>query len=269
MKLKTLRIRNFRCYKSIEIEISSMHALVGTNNAGKSTVLRALDFLFNPSTKKINEESFYSKNSSLRIEIEAVLVELNATEKEQLGAYLRPDGAFHLMRTAQIAVEGEEAGGGDDEGESKVKIIAHYCKPQPRVGWLNPGKITGAAIEGWWAAKGELVHNGISFAAVLGGAKPKVADWKAKAEEFVKGNLIADDFEDTWIPNPQGYSGVLKATLPHYELIPAVRDASDESKVTKTNPFGRLVYEILRTLDAGVRDELETSLNSLLNLERF
>ena len=58
MKLKTLRIRNFRCYKSIEIQVDSMHALVGSNNAGKSTVLHALDFLFNPSTKKINEESF-------------------------------------------------------------------------------------------------------------------------------------------------------------------------------------------------------------------
>jgi len=262
MKIKTLRIRNFRCYKSIEIEISSMHALVGTNNAGKSTILRALDFLFNPSIKKINEESFYMKDISLRVEVEAVFVALNDTEREQLGAYLRPDGTFHVMRTAQLPVEGKGASGGDDEDEGKVKIIAHYCKPQPKVDWLNPGKISGATINTWWAAKGDLVHNNVSFSSVLGSTKPSVGDWKAKAEEFVKGNLQASDFEDAWIPNPQGYSGVLKATLPHYELIPAVRDASDESKVTKTNPFGRLIYEIMRTLDVGVRDELESSLKA-------
>lgn len=46
MKLKKLKIRNFRCCEAMEIEVNAMHALVGANNAGKSTVLHALDFLF-------------------------------------------------------------------------------------------------------------------------------------------------------------------------------------------------------------------------------
>ncbi len=57
MRLTTLRIQNFRSCRDITLEIGGMHALVGSNNAGKSTVLRALDFLFTPNTKSLNEES--------------------------------------------------------------------------------------------------------------------------------------------------------------------------------------------------------------------
>jgi len=269
MKLKTLRIRNYRCYKSIEIDIASIHALVGSNNAGKSTVLYALEFLFNPSTRKISDESFYQKDTFLRIEVEAIFTEINDSDRNQLGAYLRPDGAFHLMRTASMAANDENLSGDDGESESKVKIVAHYCKPQPKLEWLNLSKINGDAITSWWAAKDTLVHNGASFAELLGSKKPTVADWKVKSEEFAKTHLQTIDLEDAWIPNPQGYAGVLKATLPHYELIPAVRDASDESRATKTNPFGRLIYEIMRTLDSGLRNELETSLRkTTLRLNR-
>jgi predicted ATP-dependent endonuclease of OLD family len=76
-------------------------------------------------------------------------------------------------------------------------------------------------------------------------------------------------YEDAWIPNPQGWANVLKANLPHYELIPAVRDATDEAKVTKTNPFGRLIYTIVHTLDTELKTELEnTRRTTTLRLNR-
>ena len=71
MRLTYLRIQNFRACKDITLEIGGMHALVGANNAGKSSMLRALDFLFNPSTKSLNEESFWNKDNSLEIRVEA------------------------------------------------------------------------------------------------------------------------------------------------------------------------------------------------------
>lgn len=57
MKLTHVRIQNFRSCRDISIELGGMHALVGANNADKSSILRALDFLFNPSAKSLNEES--------------------------------------------------------------------------------------------------------------------------------------------------------------------------------------------------------------------
>ena len=60
-----------------------VHALVGANNAGKSTILRALDFLFNPSTKKINEESFWNKDTTLQIRVEALFEDLDFNAVKQ------------------------------------------------------------------------------------------------------------------------------------------------------------------------------------------
>lgn len=247
-----------------------MHALVGANNSGKSTILKALDFMFNPSSKKINEESFCGGQTKVPIEVEGIFHELTAEETSQLQAYLRPDGMFHFKRTANFVADEakEDVGAGDDE--DKVKILAHYCRPQPLLDWLNTASISAKAIELWWKDKQTLVHKGQSFATFLGEKKPSVADWKQRAEEFSVLHLSKEDFTDTWVANPQGYANVLKATLPHYVLIPAVRDASEESKVTKTSPFGKLIYEIVKNMELPFRESLAAKLKEttrLLNRE--
>jgi predicted ATP-dependent endonuclease of OLD family len=48
MKIKTVKIKNFRSYKKeVEIEFGNLTAFVGKNDIGKSTVLEALDIFFN------------------------------------------------------------------------------------------------------------------------------------------------------------------------------------------------------------------------------
>ena len=50
MKIKKIRIKNFRSYKDeVEIEFGDLTAFVGKNDIGKSTVLEALDIFFNDS----------------------------------------------------------------------------------------------------------------------------------------------------------------------------------------------------------------------------
>ena len=44
---QVLAYKNFRSCKDVHIEFESMHSLVGSGDAGKSTILRALDFFFN------------------------------------------------------------------------------------------------------------------------------------------------------------------------------------------------------------------------------
>ena len=48
MKLARLRLRNFRCFKEeVSIDINDMTALIGSNDAGKSTIMDALDVFLN------------------------------------------------------------------------------------------------------------------------------------------------------------------------------------------------------------------------------
>ncbi len=72
MKLKHVRIKNYRSCEDVYIKLKALHALVGANGSGKSSVLRALDFLFNPAKGKIDEEAFWNGDTTRTIWIEAL-----------------------------------------------------------------------------------------------------------------------------------------------------------------------------------------------------
>lgn len=254
MKMASLRVLNFRCCKEVEIKIQSMHALVGANNAGKSTILRALDFFFNPAAGKISEESFWCTDTTLEIRVEVHFVDLTPEEKETMRGYLKADSTFHMARTAKVVT--------DDEGETKIAISQECNVPSAKHEWLVKDNINGANVAAWWKEKDKLVGGGKSFADFLGhtGAKaPAVKTWEEKAREFAA-TLPASELADKWSDNPKGYPAVLKSCIPHYELIPAVRDAMDESKVLKTNPFGRLIHEVIDSLGVDVKGDIDIKL---------
>lgn len=55
MKLKTLYLKNFRCYKeTISIDFEDLTTFIGKNDIGKSTILEALEIFFNNDLVKID-----------------------------------------------------------------------------------------------------------------------------------------------------------------------------------------------------------------------
>ena len=264
MKLKWVHIKNYRSCKDVHIEIGSMQALVGANNAGKSSIIRVLDFLFNPTITKVDKETFWNGDTELQIWVEALFDELSDAEKEneKLKPFLRPDDTFHIARSATWEIEEPEEEGVSPDDASPA-ISQHFCKLMPLYDWLQEGKINGKNIGEWWKNKDDLKVGDANFLDYVGAAKPQVAVWKEKAKEFIDIHLSEDDFIDTWNDNPQGYAGVLKGTLPHFIFVPAVRDITDEAKVTKTNPFGKLLYAVLESVTMPQKAELETTLEAL------
>ena len=263
MQIRWVHIKNYRSCRDVRIEFESLHALVGANNSGKSSIIRALDFLVNPSKTKIDEESFWNKDTSRQIWIEAVFDNLTAPEQadDQLAPYLKPDGTFHIARSAQWKELATVPQGGEAD------ISQHYCKPMPRFEWLRESNINGANIVEWWNDRDSLVVNGVSFVDFLDTAsRPNVGVWKEKAAEFVDQHLAEEHFEDEWIANPSGYAGVLKGKLPHFIFVPAVRDVADEAKVTKSNPFGQLLYAVIERVTQEQRNELKETLENVQNM---
>ena len=262
MKLTNVRIQNFRSCRDVSLEVGGMQALVGANNAGKSAVLLALDFLFNPSAKSLSEESFWNKDTSLEIRVEAIFSDLTDKEKEALGAYLKADGTFHIARSAKMGAKTGESEFDSEQGEDKIGIGQHYKKPVPEPEWLQESNINGKNITEWWKGKDQLVVEGVSFADSWTGTtkKPGVEEWKGKAEEFITTHADKIPMQDAWIDNPKGYANVLKGTLPFFVLVPAVRDVTEESKGTKSSPFGKLLFAILDTVTQEKRTKIESIL---------
>jgi putative ATP-dependent endonuclease of the OLD family len=258
MKLAHLHIKNFRSCRDICLEIGNMHALVGANNAGKSSVLRALDFLFNPSTKLLSEESFWNKDANLEIRVEAIFSDLTDKECEALHAYLYADGIFHMARSARMGTKSGVSDSDFEQSEGKIEIGQHYKKPAPEPEWLQESNINTTNIREWWKNKDQLIVNGVSFAEFIGGTKPPgVEAWKEKAKEFISTHNDKIPMKDAWFDNPKGYANVLKGTLPFFVLVPAVRDVTEESKGTKSSPFGKLLSAILDTIAGEKKSKIE------------
>jgi len=263
MKLEQFKISNFRNAKAVTIACGSCHAIVGSNNAGKSTLLRALDLFFNPSKRRISEESFWNKDTTKEIRVEGVFGELSADEQEKLKAYLRADGRFQLART--VKWKGEDAASlqDDEDDEAKCEILTTFCRPEPKFPWLRESEINGTKTKEWWAGKESLIANGQAFTSVAGSACPGVGVWKQKAAEFAAKYLKPEDYEDSWSPNPQGFSNVLKGTLPMFVFVPAVRDVQDEAKGTSASPFGKMLRAIVESVPKEKKKELEDSLTQI------
>ena len=49
MRLKKLRLKNFRSYRDVEFDFDNLNVIIGKNDVGKSTVLDALNIFFNSS----------------------------------------------------------------------------------------------------------------------------------------------------------------------------------------------------------------------------
>ena len=65
MKLKQIEIGKFRSIDHITIEIDNLAVLIGENNAGKSTILKAFELFYQDSVRGINEDFTYNLNFEL------------------------------------------------------------------------------------------------------------------------------------------------------------------------------------------------------------
>ena len=69
LKIKHIRIKNFRSIVDLSIKTTEMNIFVGLNDAGKSNVLKALNLFFNGETEpgvKYDFETDYSKYAPVR-----------------------------------------------------------------------------------------------------------------------------------------------------------------------------------------------------------
>ena len=95
MKLRKLRIENFRSFKDETIVFDDYTCLVGPNGAGKSAVLTALNVFFrntasaatNMST--LSEEDFHHRNTAVPIKITLTFEELSEAAQNDLQLYVR------------------------------------------------------------------------------------------------------------------------------------------------------------------------------------
>ena len=86
MRIKSIRVENFRAVKDETLICNDLTALVGPNGAGKSTFLHAL--LIFQGRQKPSAEDFYNRDTAENIEITVTFTGLSAGAKKKFAKYL-------------------------------------------------------------------------------------------------------------------------------------------------------------------------------------
>jgi putative ATP-dependent endonuclease of the OLD family len=98
MKIKRVHIENFRCLREVDITVEEITSFLGPTGAGKSTVLRALDWFFNgEKSVGLNDDDLHSSGDGTRITVEVEFDGLTTTDREQLGPRYAPPGTDSLI----------------------------------------------------------------------------------------------------------------------------------------------------------------------------
>ncbi len=100
IKIIEVRIRNFRCLKSVSVNLDDLIVLTGQNNSGKTSFIKALEAAIGIGRQRFTEEDVYLANGEKkRPKDRTIIVDLlirpwNKTENEAMEAF--PQGSFWL-----------------------------------------------------------------------------------------------------------------------------------------------------------------------------
>lgn len=246
MKIKSIKIENFRSFLDETICLNRYTCFVGPNGAGKSTVLSALNVFFRDQSSstdisRLTEEDYFCKETERPVRITVTFDDLNAAAQDGLSTYYRNN---ELVVTA-------EANFNSDLGYGQVK---HYGN---RFGMAEFRRFFEAEKAG--ARAPELT-------AIFDELRQQFADLpNARSKEDKIAALR--DFEGihpelcVLIPSEDNFYGVNStgklAAYIQWVYVPAVKDAGDEEQEAKNTALGKLIARAVRTR-TNFDEEIET-----------
>jgi energy-coupling factor transporter ATP-binding protein EcfA2 len=95
MKIKTMKIENYRCFQDEMFSLNRYSCFVGPNGSGKSSILNALNVFFREQAStttdmsKLTEEDYFYKDTSIPIRITVTFDDLSETAQTELADYVR------------------------------------------------------------------------------------------------------------------------------------------------------------------------------------
>jgi predicted ATP-dependent endonuclease of OLD family len=263
-----IEIKNFKSIgpEGIIIPLTPVTALVGQNSSGKSNVLLALDIFRNFKKAKISEDSFHNRDQSKPIEIGVTFTALTPDELRIFRRHLSHDNSLTILQSISSAnvqpstemAEDEEGGTIAEKKTAKVAVSG--------IEWLDDAPTKVADIKTLWKQPALLVGD-IDFKAWSGFSAdtvPSKDDLKAKIEEFwnTHGSAIPSELKDTETM-PLGWGNKLSGNLPSVIHIQAIKRFSEETKDSKSSPFGALLNWFVDSVTSDLRKEIQKKLDTV------
>lgn len=257
MKLRKLRIHNFRSIKDAEVIAADMLILLGPNNHGKSNILSALEFGLSTSVKPDRDDFFsFRPENDTSLWVEMTFGQLTEQERTTFSKYVRADGTFCIRKTAHIS-----------EGGS-VEVGYNGYVQEPQQWWLKSSAADRLASREQIQQEAEIAPE---LRPLLEGGgrvtRQRINEFQRQYIETHRGQLT---FVETLEEAPLlGQKNVAGGVLPELFLVPAVRDLVEETKIKTSTVFGRLLQRAIREMTerdprfVDLRGQLQTLVNEI------
>ncbi len=239
MKIESIRIENFRCFKDETIQFNNYTCFVGSNGAGKSTVLAALNVFFrqykDSSTDlcKLSLDDFHHKDVKEPIRITLTFFNLSQKAKNELSDYVRQD---KLIVSATAKYE-------------PSKAYAELIHNGSRMGFKDFVRYFEAEKAGTKVAELKTIYSSLKDSySELPQAVTKEAMAVALREYEAKPLNLKECSE---IPSPDEFYGINGAgkLAPYIQwvFVPASKDVTQEGEESKTSALGQLLERTVRS----------------------
>lgn len=238
MKIVSARIENFRSFKDETIKFDNYTCFVGTNGAGKSTILNALNVFFRQykdsktDLSKLSKEDFHHRNTDEPVKITVTFTDLSDSAKDELSDYVRQDKLIvsSVAKYDSATDSAEVKQYGNRLGFDEFRKFFEEEKNGAKVSDLKQ-----------IYQNLQHIYNGLPAP----GTKQAMIDALRKYE--------TDHPDDCHlIPSEDQFYGISKgvnklANYIQWVFIAASKDATEESEESKTSALGQLLARTVRS----------------------
>jgi predicted ATP-dependent endonuclease of OLD family len=220
MQLKSIRIENFRSIEDLTVNFESFTALVGANNSGKSTILKAIENFFD-AAPKLSDSDFFMKKTDRTISITCLFHKFVPSEREEFGSSIIDE---------ELSVSREFSKDGKDSGIYSVQVLSNPDFEQTR-------EAAGAvAKRAAYKKLREEAYAELPVASTAEAADAALKAWEEAHQDQLKKTRVKGFFGAPNVAN-----GKLKKRT-SVNLIPAVKDVNLE--IGKRSPVLALLTSI-------------------------
>ncbi|SHN06522.1 ATP-dependent endonuclease [Polaribacter sp. KT 15] len=270
MKIENISIQNFKTFglEKIELTLNDLTALIGENSVGKSNVLEALDLFFNFTKTKVSTKSYHHNNYSKPIIIRVKFKNLNLDELTTFKTHLDKQNDLTITQYIE-AISKEDGVELKDASIEDIDFIEskHGTKQIPTKEYLwtiadkNPTK---ANLKKWWIS--DLKIGDFDFKTLFDSEEePTQGEFRDKLIQLNEEHYDAIPKEQiTGDEKVLGWKSKLKANLPKFFYIPAIKNLSEDLKVTKTSALGELINWLSSSVSTEIKQEFKTKTDALV-----
>lgn len=245
MRIKRVRIENYRCLRDVDIRFEDITTFIGPNGVGKSAILRALDWFFNGTAQTLTEEDVWAGAERKQISVEVEFCDLTDVDRNALGKYAADDALTVLLRRRW------------EDGMAKLSGHALAFAPFEEIRRI---KGAGPQLTGYKDLRDSQPELGLPRVSSAKAALEAMLTWEGQHRDRLD---VTESPADTHF---FGFAGQAKMTgLFDYVFVSADLRAGEEGRDAKGSIIGRILDQ---AVDRSEAEEEIAALQIFVNANR-